>query len=58
MRTYKERVKRAREAYKNFDARTSRCPICKADFRRGCSHSIEQAQTVLFERYVRTVAGK
>ena len=44
-----------KQRMKDFSARGSRCPICKLDFRRGCSHSIVAAEERLKENYMRAL---
>lgn len=53
-----KRIKKAKERLDTFSARDSKCPICKADFRRGCKHSVVQARTRLFEDYIRAISLK
>lgn len=51
-------IDRAKEKMKSFSARGSACPICKAPFRHGCSHSILEAKDRLFENYIRAIGGE
>ena len=38
-----------------FDARGSKCPICKRDFRHGCDHSIGEAMARIEQDYIHAV---
>lgn len=57
-RNPKNRIKHARKKMEEFSARGSLCPICKASFRRGCSHSVKQAEDRLFENYINAIIDK
>ena len=35
-----------------FNARGSRCPICRKDFRNGCNHSVSQAKERIEKDYI------
>jgi len=50
--------KKAKAAMNNWTARGSDCPICKQPFRSGCSHTVDQAKTKLFENYISAIANK
>jgi len=57
-KTKHKRIQRAKERYEDWDPRGNLCPICGKDFRHGnCSHDVKQARDVLFERYIKEVAG-
>lgn len=51
-----KKVRRAKQKLDEFSARGSKCPICKANFRTGCSHSVKQAKDRLFENYIKAIA--
>lgn len=44
-------LKRKRE----WSARSDKCPICKANFRNGCNHSVVSAHDKLEEDYIKAV---
>ena len=48
-------ISRAKEKMRSFSARGSTCPICRASFRHGCNHSIQEAEDRLFENYIRAI---
>lgn len=37
---------------KVFNARGSKCPICRKDFRNGCTHSVSQAKERIEKDYI------
>jgi len=41
----------------NWSARGDRCPICGKDFRKGCEHSVPEAEERLLENYIRAVSN-
>lgn len=49
-------VKKAKQRMDSFNPRGSKCPICKKEFRTGCNHNVAQAETRLFEDYVKALA--
>jgi galactose-1-phosphate uridylyltransferase len=51
-----KKIKQAKAKLDNFSARGSRCPICKKSFRHGCDHSVTEAETRLFENYIKAIA--
>lgn len=51
-----KRIQRAKKAMDTFSARGSKCPICKAQFRTGCNHSVKQAEDRLLQNYIKAIA--
>jgi len=50
-------AKKAKVNLENFSARGSLCPICKKNFRNGCSHSVAEAKDNLFAKYVKALVN-
>jgi hypothetical protein len=47
--------KQAKKALEDFSPRGSNCPICKKNFRYGCSHSVLEAKSFLYEQYIKSI---
>lgn len=50
------KIQRAKDKMTSWSARGDKCPICKRDFRHGCSHSVKQAKDRLFQDYIKVIA--